>query len=93
VFAFLRRSPQHPAQPPLVCVFNCTPVPRPDYWLGVPEAGMYRKVLDTDAPGYGGAGYNGQQHVATHAETCQGYPNHIRVNLPPLGALFFEREA
>jgi hypothetical protein len=47
-------------------------------------------VLDTDATRYGGSGFNGQQRVETRAEPCQGYAQHIRVNLPPLGALFFE---
>ena len=27
---------------PIVCVFNATPVPRDDYWLGVPDAGPLR---------------------------------------------------
>ncbi len=39
VFAFLRLEPGHA---PIVCVFNATPVPREDYWLGVPEAGRTR---------------------------------------------------
>jgi 1,4-alpha-glucan branching enzyme len=90
VFAFLRRSPLHPDRPPLLCVFNCTPVPREDYWLGVPETGTYRKVLDTDAACYGGSGFNQQERVVTQLAPCQGYPCHIRLDLPPLGALFFE---
>ena len=90
VFAFLRRSPLHPDRPPLLCVFNCTPVPREAYWLGVPEAGTYRKVLDTDAARFGGSGFNQQERVVTQLAPCQGYPCHIRLDLPPLGALFFE---
>ena len=90
VFAFLRRSPLHPGRPPLLCVFNCTPVPREAYWLGVPEAGTYRKVLDSDAARFGGSGFNRQERVVTQLAPCQGYPCHIRLDLPPLGALFFE---
>jgi 1,4-alpha-glucan branching enzyme len=90
VFAFLRRAPQQPEQPALVCVFNCTPVPREAYWLGVPQAGTYRKVLDTDATRFGGSGFNKQERVVTQLAPCQGYPCHIRLDLPPLGALFFE---
>ncbi len=90
VFAFLRRSPLHPDRPPLMCVFNCTPVPREAYWLGVPAAGTYRKVLDTDAARFGGSGFNKQERVVTQLAPCQGYPCHIRLDLPPLGALFFE---
>jgi 1,4-alpha-glucan branching enzyme len=90
VFAFLRRSPLHPERAPLLCVFNCTPVPRDAYWLGVPEAGTYRKVLDSDAVRYGGSGYNLQDRVVSQPAPSQGYPCHVRLNLPPLGALFFE---
>jgi 1,4-alpha-glucan branching enzyme len=49
-------------------------------------------VLDTDAVQYGGSGYNGQDRVVTQSAPCQGYPCHLQVNLPPLGALFFELE-
>jgi 1,4-alpha-glucan branching enzyme len=92
VFAFLRRCPQQPERPPLLCVFNCTPVPRNDYWLGVPEQGTYRKVLDTDAARFGGSGYTHQDHVVAQLAPCQGYPHHIRLNVPPLAAMFFEPE-
>jgi 1,4-alpha-glucan branching enzyme len=90
IFAFLRRSPQHPERPPLLCVFNCTPVPRDAYWLGVPEAGTYRKVFDSDAARFGGSAYNRQDGVVAQPVPCQGYPCHIRLNLAPLGALFFQ---
>jgi 1,4-alpha-glucan branching enzyme len=92
VFAFLRRCPQRPERPPLLCVFNCTPVPRNDYWLGVPEQATYRKVLDTDAARFGGSDYNRQDHVVAQLAPCQGYPHHIRLNVPPLAAMFFEPE-
>jgi 1,4-alpha-glucan branching enzyme len=90
VFSFLRRSPQHPGQPPLLCVFNCTPVPREGYWLGVPEGGTYRKLLDSDDPRYGGSGYNRQERLVAQPAPCHGYPLHLSVDLPPLGALFIE---
>ena len=36
-------------------VFNFTPVPRPGYAIGVPEAGRYRELLNSDAAVYGGS--------------------------------------
>jgi 1,4-alpha-glucan branching enzyme len=75
-----------------VCVFNATPVPRDDYWLGVPEPGEYRKILDTDAVHYGGSGYAAQERVATDAHPVHGYPHRLRFALPPLAALFFRLE-
>jgi 1,4-alpha-glucan branching enzyme len=92
IFSFLRRCPQQPARSPILCVFNCTPVPRDDYWLGVPEAATYRKILDTDAPRYGGAGYNHQDRVVAQLAPSQGFPCHVRLNLPPLAAVFLELE-
>ena len=92
IFAFLRRCPQQPGHPPLVCVFNCTPVPRDGYWLGVPQAGTYRKVLDTDSSSFGGSDYNRQDRVVADPAPSQGYPYHLQLNLPPLGAMFFELE-
>ncbi|MCK7578815.1 MAG: alpha amylase C-terminal domain-containing protein [Chromatiales bacterium] len=70
-----------------------TPVPRDDYWLGVPEAGTYRKILDTDAASYGGSGYAGVERVTADAHPV---PRLSRTGcgstLPPLAALFFRLE-
>ena len=92
VWAFLRRDPADPDGAPVVCVFNATPVPRDDYWLGVPEPGEYRKILDTDAVHYGGSGYAAYERVAADAHQVHGSPYRLRFALPPLAALFFRRE-
>ena len=89
VFAFLRRDPSRPELPPLACVFNATPVPRSDYWIGVPEGGTYSKVLDSDAERYGGAGYSRQQRVNADPHRVSDHPFRLRVDLPPLAALYF----
>jgi 1,4-alpha-glucan branching enzyme len=90
VYAFLRRDPQDTTRPPLVCVFNCTPVPRDGYCIGAPEAGTYRKILDSDAARFGGSAYNKQDRVAADATPSHGFPCSLRIDLPPLGAIFLE---
>ena len=90
VFAFLRRDPSRPESPPVVCVFNATPVPRDDYWIGVPEGGRYRKILDTDSPRYGGSGYDSIDARVAEAQGSHGYPYRLRLRLPPLAALWFQ---
>src|SRR5262249_31146625 len=40
----------------LLAVFNCTPVPRLDYRVGVPVGGRWREALNTDARELGGSG-------------------------------------
>ena len=39
----------------LLCAANLSPVPRPQYRLGLPARGAWRKVLDTDSGAYGGS--------------------------------------
>ncbi len=64
---------------PLVCVFNATPVPRDDYWLGVPDAGRYEVVFDSDHPDFGGSGFARRQRLrglsAYRARLSPCHPN------------------
>jgi 1,4-alpha-glucan branching enzyme len=89
VWAFQRRCTAGDSGAPLTCVFNATPVPRDHYALGVSELGRYRKILDTDEPRFGGSGYNRQSELEASHEGWQGFPHSLKVDLPPLGALFF----
>jgi 1,4-alpha-glucan branching enzyme len=88
VWAFLRRDPARPEAPPLICIFNATPVPRDHYLIGAPEPGPWLKVLDTDASGYGGSGYVGAGPFIAEPEPSHGFPCRLHLTLPPLGALF-----
>jgi 1,4-alpha-glucan branching enzyme len=92
VFAFLRSDPKQPQSPPIVCVFNATPVPRDQYWIGVPEGGTYARILDSDAERYGGTGYSKQDRATADARPSHGYPFLLRLDLPPLAALYFRLE-
>ena len=87
VFAFERTAPGEPA---LLCVFNATPVPRPNYWLGV-DGGRWRCVLDTDAGWMGGSDWQVQDQVCAQPQACHGREQSLVVNVPALGARFFER--
>jgi len=89
VFAFLR---QELGLAPLVCVFNATPVPRDDYWLGVPDPGRYQVLFDSDFPGFGGGGFAGVPGYEAFQHTVHGYPYALRIRLPPLAAVFLRRE-
>jgi 1,4-alpha-glucan branching enzyme len=88
VWAFLRRDPTAAGSAPVVCVFNATPVPRDDYWIGVPEPGSYVTILDTDAPAYGGSGYAQAGRFVAEAVPSHGFPYRLRLALPPLAAVF-----
>jgi 1,4-alpha-glucan branching enzyme len=83
VFAFLRQQSAEDAKP-LVVAFNCTPVPRPGYVLGVPQGGVYRKVLDSDAREFGGSQYCSRNEVTATSQPWREFPQRIQIDLPPL---------
>ena len=70
----------------LVVVCNFTPVPRPAYRLGVPRAGAWREVINTDQTIYGGSGVCAGD-MQTQAEAAHGRPQTLRLDLPPLSVL------
>src|SRR6266568_971155 len=88
VIIFLRRARDRDDH--LVVASNFTPVPRPGYRIGVPEACFYAEVLNTDAIGYGGSGLvsaTGRQAVAQpwHNQPCS-----LELDLPPLSVVFLK---
>jgi 1,4-alpha-glucan branching enzyme len=89
VYAFVRNGPQ-PADA-LACVFNFTPIPRHDYHLGLPAAGAWTEVLNTDAPLFGGSGLGNLGRVTAEARPSHGRPASARLTLPPLAALYLKR--
>ncbi|HEX7116785.1 MAG TPA: 1,4-alpha-glucan branching protein GlgB [Steroidobacter sp.] len=91
VFAFARQRPEGQGGTHLVFAFNCTPVPRDRYMLGVPRAGRYRKLLDSDSPEFGGSGYSRELDVEAVPESWRDLPARMQVTLPPLAMVVFER--
>ena len=67
-----------------------TPVTRVDYRVGVPLAGAYREILNSDAARWGGSGAGNPTPVATEAIEWQGQPQSLVLTLPPLGVVFLE---
>ena len=92
IAAFMRMDGKGGA---LLCCFNFTPEPWDDYIMGVPEAGMLIETFSSDAPCYGGTGeYANNRPVKTIDEPFGAYDQHVRLRLPPYGAVYlsFERE-
>ena len=76
----------------VVAVFNFTPVARLNYVLGVPQAGRWREIVNSDARDYGGSGMGNLGGVATNPIPAHGRMHSITLTLPPLGALLLTRE-
>jgi 1,4-alpha-glucan branching enzyme len=70
-----------------VIALNFTPVPRLGHRLGVPQAGRYREVLNSDASLYGGSNLGNAGFVDASDEPWSGQPASTWLTLPPLAAL------
>ncbi|NJD07347.1 MAG: 1,4-alpha-glucan branching protein GlgB [Methylococcaceae bacterium] len=70
----------------LLIVLNFTPIPRPHYRIGVPEAGVYEELFNSDSAYYGGSNTgNGELH--SEPREWMGRPHSINMTLPPLAGL------
>lgn len=87
ILCFLRQSRSQAGQVLVVC--NFTPVPRHDYRVGVPEGGVWREVLNSDAPLYGGQGFGNLGAVEAQPVPQHGRPWSLVLTLPPLGVVVF----
>ncbi|SDH45986.1 1,4-alpha-glucan branching enzyme [Actinokineospora alba] len=88
VLSFARRSGEHE----LVCVANFSGAPHHDYRVGMPRAGRWREVLNTDAAGYGGSGVGNYGGVEATATPWHGRPASAVLQLPPQGVVWFTPE-
>jgi 1,4-alpha-glucan branching enzyme len=77
----------------LVVVGNYTPVVRPGYRIGVPAAGAYVEVLNSDASAYGGSGVANALPRAAAPVPSTGHPYSITLTLPPLGIVVLRPQA
>ena len=74
----------------VVVACNFTPVAREGWRIGVPAAGTWRELLNTDDPVYGGSGVtNGT--LPSAALPWQGEAQSLTLRLPPLGVAMFVR--
>ncbi|MDP1796461.1 MAG: 1,4-alpha-glucan branching protein GlgB, partial [Planctomycetaceae bacterium] len=85
VYAFLRYSHDHKEM--VVVVLNFTPLPRHDYRIGVPKAGFYTEILNSDAGHYGGGNVGNAGGVYSEPGNCHGHPQSLSLTIPPLGIL------
>jgi 1,4-alpha-glucan branching enzyme len=89
VVSFMRRSKR--PEDTLLFVCNFTPVPRYGYRLGVPYAGVYEEVLNSDDLRFGGSGILNTQPMPSGPVYWQACPHSILLTLPPLGTVILKR--
>ena len=74
----------------VVVALNFTPVPRDGYRIGVPHAGFYHEILNSDADIYSGGNIGNMGGVYSEPIPLHGQPQSIALRLPPLGMLILK---
>ncbi len=90
-FSFLRWG--HAGASAVACIANFTPIPRAAHRVGVPWAGQWELLVDTDSPAWGGSGFSGYSlegtMIAAGTDICwQDQPASVVVDLPPLSVVW-----
>jgi 1,4-alpha-glucan branching enzyme len=91
VFAFARFGEDRAK--PMVVVSNFTPVARENYRLGLPRAGRWREVLNSDAAVYGGSGQGNLGAIIAKPQRHGDFPACADIVAPPLSTMFFAFES
>jgi len=89
VFAFVRYGG---GGAPVAVLVNLTPQVHHSYRVGLPHAGAWREILNTDADAYGGNNVGNGGAVEAYGHGCHGLPFSASVVLPPLGAVLLQHE-
>ena len=76
----------------IVIACNFTPVPRHSYRVGVPEGGLWREILNSDAQEYDGSGQGNFGAVGAETTSFHGRPYSVNITLPPLAIVYFKRD-
>jgi len=88
VLSFLRKGN---AGEILVVVLNLTPIVRKGYRIGVPLAGRYREILNSDSQFYGGSNVgNGAYHLLAEEHPWMDRPYSLALTLPPLAGIVLD---
>ncbi|MBZ5529201.1 MAG: 1,4-alpha-glucan branching protein GlgB [Acidobacteriia bacterium] len=88
LLSFLRRG-RDPRDLFLV-ILNCTPVIRRHYRIGVPHAGYYRELLNTDSSFFGGSDVGNSGGLHSVPVPWMNQPFSLELTFPPLAAVFFK---
>jgi 1,4-alpha-glucan branching enzyme len=83
VYSFMRRADSFP---PVLWVFNFTPVVRENYRVPCPDGGVWREVLNTDSAYYGGCDVGNPGLIAAELSGWGDAPS-LNLALPPLAAV------
>ena len=88
ILSFVRRAKNTGDHVVVIC--NFTPVVREEYRVGVPGAGFYREIMNTDSAHYQGTDVGNSGGVKAEPIPWMGRPWSIKLRVPPLAAVYFK---
>jgi 1,4-alpha-glucan branching enzyme len=77
----------------VVCISNFTPILRTGYRIGVPKAGHYEELINTDSKDYGGSGVNMTATIISEKIEAHGRLQSLQLDLPPLATVILKYTA
>ncbi len=88
VIAYLRKDDT--AKELLLVVGHFTPISRENYRIGVPRAGEWQELLNTNSEYYGGSGLGNGGAVSTEQVAADGHEYSVNLVLPPYSTVVFK---
>ncbi len=88
VLSFIRKAKK--SNDFVVVMTNFTPMTRENYRIGVPVAGYYREILNSDSSFYWGSNVGNDGGKSTEPIPMHGYDQSILIRIPPLATVMFK---
>ena len=77
----------------ILCVMNFRPESREHWRIGVPRAGEWTELLNSDEKRFGGSGKTNPEPLRTVRTPCHGQKQSLRITVPPLGGTLIKLTA
>ena len=89
VISYIRKGKNDAGEQDLiVCISNFAGNPHEGYRVGLPFAGAWEEILNTDAEIYGGSGVENMGEIVAEEVPWNGRPASAQLRVPPLGAVW-----
>jgi 1,4-alpha-glucan branching enzyme len=89
VLVFQRKG--HNPENDLVIILNMTPVNRENFRIGVPSAGEWEEIFNSDDTNFWGSGVGNSKPITSEKLNWHGRENSISITTSPLGACVFKK--
>jgi len=87
VLSYMRHSDDET----IIVILNFTPVPRENYRIGVPDAGTYAEILNSDSEYYHGSNLSNGEKIHSDDISWMNKPHSITLTLPPLAGIVLRK--